>query len=321
MGLYDEVNEALIETPQSYGMLSIKSANATINDALNRPEPQPLYLKLWYEGELSCLFAESNAGKSILAVQIADQIARKQKKVLYYDFELCDVQFKSRYIDDESGEIHRFPDTLFRVEIGDAQEGNFEEILMNNIEESIFSTDAKVVIIDNLSYLCTSSEKGDSATRLMVKLKNIKKKYDNLSMLIIAHTPKRNPLFPLTANDLAGSRNLFNFFDSVFAVGKSAKDTNLRYIKQLKCRYGEFTHDAENVIVCDIQKIGGFLQFVTIGYGNESDHLKEASEQDKEILMLSIKDLHKQGKSIRAIAAELNISQGKVQRTLKKCIT
>ena len=42
----------------------------------------------------------------------------------------------------------------------------------------------------------------------------------------------------ITSNDLAGSKRLYNFFDSVFAIGKSAQDGGLRYVKQLKVRYG-----------------------------------------------------------------------------------
>ena len=52
------------------GMLSIKSANRTLEDAARRPDPEQLYLELWYEGEVCCLFADSNLGKSIFAVQM-----------------------------------------------------------------------------------------------------------------------------------------------------------------------------------------------------------------------------------------------------------
>ena len=64
------------------GMLRIKTANQTILDAATRPNPKDLYHSLWYEGEVCCLFADSNLGKSIYAVQMADEIARDQK-ILY----------------------------------------------------------------------------------------------------------------------------------------------------------------------------------------------------------------------------------------------
>mgnify|MGYP000591601256 CR=1 FL=1 len=96
-------------------------------------------------------------------------------------------------------------------------------------------------------------EKGDAAGRLMIQLNNLKKRY-GLSVLVLAHTPKRSLDCPITSNDLAGSKRLYNFFDSVFTIGKSAQDGGLRYVKQLKVRYGTFSHDADNVIVYEIDK-------------------------------------------------------------------
>ena len=79
--------------PDSVGMMNIKTANQTILEASLLPTPRALWDELWYE-ELSCLFADSNVGKSILAVQIADRIARTDN-VLYLDFELSEKQFQA----------------------------------------------------------------------------------------------------------------------------------------------------------------------------------------------------------------------------------
>ena len=84
---------------------------------------------------------------------------------------------------------------------------------------------------------------------------------------------------PITSNDLAGSKRLYNFFDSVFAIGKSAQDGGLRYVKQLKVRYGTFSHDADNVIIYEIEKVDTFLQFVFRGYSTEKEHLKKTWRQ------------------------------------------
>lgn len=302
--------------PEQIGMLTIKTANRTIREAALRPNPDTLYLTLWYEGEVCCLFSDSNLGKSILAMQIAAQIA-ETRKVLYFDFELSDKQFQLRY-SDEQGNLNTFPDNLYRVEINreSLDVSNFEDTIIGNIEQAALQTDAKVLIIDNLTYLCIASEKGDVAGALMFRLMALKKKH-GLSMLILAHTPKRCLSNPITQNDLAGSKKLYNFFDSVFAIGKSAKDSNLRYIKQLKVRYGNYTYDSDNVIVSAIEKVGAFLQFVNIGYATEKEHLKEPSDKDLSQETENIKQLAGQGKSIREIAKELNISKSKVGRILK----
>ena len=300
------------------GIFTIKTANRTIQEAALRPDPISLYLGLIYEGELSCMFSDSNLGKSIFAVQIATKIA-EQMKVLYFDFELSDKQFQLRYTD-ENGVLNQFPDNLYRVEIDrDALDvsGDFEDAVMDNIEQAAVQTGAKVLIVDNLTYLCAASEKGDLAGRLMIRLMSLKKKYD-ITMLILAHTPKRLLTNPITQNDLAGSKKIFNFFDSVFAIGKSAKDENLRYIKQIKVRYGSFTYDSNNVIVYTIEKVGAFLQFVNIGYATEKEHLKEPSEKDVSQMIENIKQLRARGKSIREIAKELNISKTRVGKIVKE---
>lgn len=300
------------------GMFTIKTANQTIQDAALRPDPEALWLSLWYEGEVCCLFSDSNLGKSIYAVQIGSDIAAKGKKVLYFDFELSDKQFQLRYSDD-NGNLNQFPNDLYRVEINrDAMDAtNFEDEIITNIEQTAIKTDAKVMIIDNLTYLCVASEKGDLAGSLMMRLMGLKRKYD-LSMLILAHTPKRLMSNPITQNDLAGSKKLYNFFDSVFAIGQSAKDNNLRYIKQLKVRYGNYTYDSDNVIVCSIEKIGTMLQFVFVEYATEREHLKERTDKDDAELIGKVNELSAGGKSIRLIADELGLSKSKVGRLIIK---
>ena len=312
-----KADQLAASVPEQIGMLTIKTANRTIKEAALRPNPDALWLSLWYEGEVCCLFSDSNLGKSIYAVQIATKIA-EAKRVLYFDFELSDKQFQLRY-SDEQGNLNVFPDNLYRLEINreSLDVANFEEAIIGNIEQAALQTGAKVLIIDNLTYLCIASEKGDVAGALMFRLMALKKKH-GLSMLILAHTPKRCLSNPITQNDLAGSKKLYNFFDSVFAIGKSAKDSNLRYIKQLKVRYGNYTYDSDNVIVSSIEKIGTFLQFVNIGYATEKEHLKEPSEKDVSREIANIKLLSEQGKSIRDIANELNISKSKVGRILKQ---
>jgi len=137
---------------------------------------------------------------------------------------------------------------------------DFETNVIRNIELVAISENAKIIIIDNLTYLCNSSEKGDLAGMLMMELMEMKRKL-GVSLLILAHTPKRPLTNPITQNDLAGSKKLYNFFDSVFAIGKSARDGNLRYVKQIKVRYGEYDYDSDNVLVFELKKEHSFLGF------------------------------------------------------------
>ena len=157
---------------------------------------------------------------------------------------------------------------------------NFEEQIITDIETAAQKAATDTIIIDNLTYLCNSSEKGDQAGIFMMKLMNLKMKY-NWSLLVIAHTPKRNMTNPITQNDLAGSKKLYNFFDSVFAIGKSAADPKLRYVKQVKVRAGEYRYDADNVIVYEIEHETDNVRFAFKGFAKESEHLKEQTEEEK----------------------------------------
>lgn len=314
----DRCSQLVSGIPSQIGMFFVKSVNQTLKESHLQPAPKPLYLSLWYENEACVLFSDSNTGKSVLSMQIAADVAESQA-VLYFDFELSAKQFELRY-SDEYGNLHSFPEKLYRIELNaDAlrADGNFEETLFKDIESVIMQTNAKVVILDNLTFLCINAEKADAASTLMLNIISLKRKY-NLSILVVAHTPKRNLCNALSQNDLAGSKRLINFFDSAFAIGRSAKDEHLRYIKQIKCRNGAFQYDSENVILCSIEKIDSFLQFVNIGYCSEREHLKEPSDKDVSDLSASIRKLASEGKSYRAIATELSISLGKVQRVLKK---
>ncbi len=123
---------------------------------------------------------------------------------------------------------------------------------------------------------------------------------------------------PITQNDLAGSKKLYNFFDSVFSIGFSAKDQNLRYLKQLKVRYGDYTYNADNVPVYQIEKVSSFTQFVFVEYSTERKHLKAPTDSDNNQLAIKVAELSAQGKSIREIANTLGISKSKAGRLIKK---
>lgn len=312
----------LTQNNMDEGMLSVKSCRQWCVDAYSRPNPRQLWKSLWHEGEVCCLFADSNLGKSIYAVQIGYEIS-KSRKVLYFDFELSDKQFQLRYTDSELDKIVNFPDNFMRAEIDPdmmsqyADMGSFEDAIIENIESAALRYDCKTLIIDNLTYICNQSDKGDAAGRLMMNLMNLKKRY-GWSILVIAHTPKRSLSSPITQNDLAGSKRLFNFFDSVFAIGKSARDNNLRYIKQLKVRSGAFEYDSDNVLLADIRKDDAMLYFHELGTACEKAHLAEPDDDDWKQVNDHIIELWNQGTmSQQAIANHLKISAGKVNKVIK----
>jgi len=301
------------------GIFTGKTVNMTIIEAANRPVPRKLWKELWFENELCILFADTNLGKSIYSVQIAEEISKTDKVVLF-DFELSDKQFQIRYCS-TGGLPYQFSDNFYRFEMN--SDSNFSDDAMEKqinegIKSVIEKTDAKIIIIDNITYLSVETEKSKSTLPLMKNLKKLKDK-NELSILCLAHTPKRDLSKPITRNDLAGSKTLINFCDSAFAIGESAKDNSVRYVKQIKSRNCEIKHDSENVILyCITKENDNFLKFAFIRYCSERELLKESSENEKEVINEMVLDLDKKGLSLREIGKELGISHTKVSRILNK---
>ena len=54
----------------------LRTANEWMEIAKRKAKPRRLFGDLWFEDEICILFADTNVGKSILAVQIGDRISR-----------------------------------------------------------------------------------------------------------------------------------------------------------------------------------------------------------------------------------------------------
>jgi hypothetical protein len=313
------------------GMFLVKGGNEWLNEAKRTPTPKMLFGKLWHQGELCILYADTNVGKSILAVQIGDSISKgikingfecevEPQIVLYIDFEMSPKQFELRY--SIAGEQHyRFDDNFKRAELNPdlelpEQYKTFDDYLPVALEKVIKETGAKVIIVDNITYLKSDTERAKDALPLMKVLKQLKQKYD-LSMLVLAHTPKRNAYNPLSVNDLQGSKMLINFCDSAFAIGVNAINPKERYIKQMKARNSEKVYDMDNVCLCQVHKLHNFLKFEFTGYSHEQELLNPAGVNSS-LDIQEILKLKKQGLSNVAVAGKFGVTEGAIRKHLKK---
>ena len=132
------------------------------------------------------LFADTNVGKSILAVQAADAISRgnsvgplkidtEAQKVVYFDFELTDKQFEARFseLDEKRNQVtnrYNFHRNFYRAEINPETAdlkgfAKFEDFLNHSLDMTIVQTGAKILIIDNLTYLRDETENARNANR------------------------------------------------------------------------------------------------------------------------------------------------------------
>ena len=136
------------------------TANEWMEKAKEIPIAKMLFSELWHENEVCILFADSNVGKSILSVQIANSISKGEpingfqleaikQPVLYIDFELTVKQFEIRYSEKDTttnttNNHYAFDDYFIRIELNPDAEIpvgiKMEDQIINSIEESIDNT-------------------------------------------------------------------------------------------------------------------------------------------------------------------------------------
>jgi hypothetical protein len=316
---------------QIVGLFRSMSLNGWMEEAKTQPIPNRLFGDFWFEGEICFMFAETNQGKSVAAVQIGDAISRGRtitgfpleapaQLVIIFDFELVAKQLEKRYSEKYTNH-YQWSENFIRVELNpgaDLPSGlTFEEYLTESIEELIQQTGAKVVILDNLTFLRADTESAKDAAPLMKMLLALKRRH-GLSMLIVGHTPKRDSSRPLTRNDLQGSSRLAQFADSMFAIGGSVRDPKVKYFKQIKVRAVEYRYDADNVMVCELSQPYNFLGFQFRDFGREADHLRPEVEADAgRAKYEQIKESRAKGLQGDALARSVGLSKGRVSQIEK----
>ena len=343
--------------------LTCGSANEIFTpDYLDAPVVR-LFGNLVRTGELTILFADTGVGKSILAVQIADAIARGESAiasgtrtllsasssfnsalqtphsallpnnseampVLYVDFEMSKSQAAERYSSAFDGETYlepyAFPDNLQRAFpdwTGEVPESfkSYAEFASWSIRRAVYHQNIQFLIVDNVSWL-TSGQGPREATKLMKALKVLKDE-ERIGILVLAHTPKRLSSGYLTLSDLAGNKAIANFADNIFALGRSRRDPELRYIKQLKQRNAPVQFAEDNVIVCRMQKELNFPRFEIVDLAHERTHtLRSLTDSgfNRQKIIEQCRDLAKIHWPQRKIADHLNLSLTTVNRYLSE---
>lgn len=267
-----------------------KTMNQIIAEGKSKPPMLQMFGNLWRRGQSCILFATDGAGKTTLAVQIAEAIARGEsvcelfpnectpQRVLYFDFEFSDIQHANRYTVAGTSATYQFSENLLRVALNlerpDLIPENIERVIIPEIAELAKKHGAEVLVIDNVSALLAESEKSSVAGKLMKRLQLLKTEL-GVSLMMIGHTPKRDGTRILTTSDLAGSKQLTNLIDNTICIGKLPDEAETRYLKHVKSRDGAPQYTTFNVVKCDIkQRPDGFLQIVFGDTANEIELLK-----------------------------------------------
>lgn len=293
---------------------TIRTGYDWLCEAQRNPAPKDLWRDygMVYENECTCIFSDTNVGKSILAVQIGIDIARNTcQNVLYVDYELSERQFAARYTDDNGNKMD-IPDNFFRAQMCDIVDSTqLEQDPVSRVMDAIMQTAADVVIIDNITWLSCQTEQSDVAGELMMRLSEMKRR-GKLTIIVIAHTPKRPASQPITLNDIGGSKKIANFVDSVIAMGRSGQGEDIRYVKHLKGRNAIIRYGGDNVLLCRMTKDDGYVHLEPVGTAPERSQLRRNEPVDLE----QLRQLKMQGLSLREIAERIGLSKSRIQQLL-----
>lgn len=254
------------------GMLWCRTMNRWMGTVREGLSEDALFGPFWRKYELAIMFSSAGVGKSLLATQIAEHLARGFRmepflctppisapcRVLYLDFELTREQLISRYsVADGDGiagkDVYSFSSGIIRTEswwngrLGGGFE-SFADLLFDEILKAVHEFQIDTLIVDNVTFLDRSSTSNTDVSLGIMRRLNDLKKSEAISILVLAHTskPSSQP-GPITEADLQGSVNLCNFADAVFALGRSVFSQEVRYLKQIKSRSGRIEYDATNV--------------------------------------------------------------------------
>lgn len=348
--------------------LTCASANEIFEPDYRDVPAKPLFGDLVRTGELTILFADTGLGKSILAIQIADAIAKgtdaiadgartpssvlncsssdsrlptqdsrllpnnsEAIPVLYVDFEMSKSQAAERYSASFDGENYiepyGFPENLKRAFpdwTGAIPEPfkSYAEFAGWSIRQEVNQLGIQFLIVDNVSWL-TSGQGPRESTKLMKTLKMLQND-EQIGILVLAHTPKRLSSGYLTAGDLAGNKAIANFADNIFAIGRSRRDPELRYLKQIKQRNAPVTYGEDNIIVCRLEKHHNFPRFEIVDLAHERTHtLRSLTDPgfNRQKLIDQCHQLTKIAWPQRKIADHLNISLTTVNRYLSNDVS
>jgi KaiC/GvpD/RAD55 family RecA-like ATPase len=306
-------------TMERTGSIGITRANECLAKPGDFAPPRMLFDAFWREGELAIMFGARGTAKSVLAMELAESLARGRpiegfrmpeyrRRVLYVDLVMSKEQFQTRYSTEGPGmaRTYRFSDALYRSRPDEGED------LLEWLEEAVSEKAIKAVIIDDLSALKSTLTGAKEPLRIMRELKRLKERM-GISILILASAAEPAKGRPAEEADLRRMQPLAETADSVFAIGHNPRDRAWRYLVQTRSLSGAIVWTAGNAPMAKVEKeAGGFLKMAFDGRFRMG--LDEATLK----LICRIKELRQKKLSYRRIGLMLNISYSQAQRLDKK---
>ena len=258
------------------------------------------------------MFGASGAGKSLLAMQAAEAIARgcdvagfrldaEPGRVLYVDLAMSDAQFGERYLmKGASGAYkpYRFSERLFRDRPPNV------DALIPWLRAIVKANAIRYVVIDDLSSVMRTCDGTRETMKLMRLLKELRDEL-GLSILVLMEAADPGRRKWVSEADLGRQAALCRIADSVFAIGRHWQQPEYRYLVQTRSRNRVPRWTAFNTFFGKID----MKLWPTPGFRFEN----EMDESTREIVK-EVKRLRYAGATFRAIAKQMGISKSRAAR-------
>ncbi|MFT3746356.1 MAG: AAA family ATPase [Pyrinomonadaceae bacterium] len=362
--------EAEKRPPLGASMLDVRPASQWITPPSVQKPRAELYGPLWREGDVCLMFGPKGVGKSLFAVQLAEDIATGKRSltalsepgaiatgflsnskaqspktkaqkptVLLIDLEHTTEQFTERYTFPSPIPGNLPCRTRFhfkRASIGELDEipkcfkDNVHEYLQHSIAQAIYTSDAKVVLIDSINYMFRGRTNAAAMAGVLKSLK-LYARLNNVSILATAQTngPRTassarsniENLNPLTR--YTQELQLASLADTAFILAPSTYGPEYRYTKLLATRTqvpNNLAPTSPEVLTYQIEPSPNSKfdirnsSFKYLGPSNERDHHRnyaaEALEADRDHDRL-IKKLARRSSKQAIVEGILNGNFGK----------
>jgi hypothetical protein len=265
----------------------------------------PIWRNYWSEGELCILAGDTGAGKSLLSLTVAKEIARgyndvAPQRVLYIGHDYDTRGFAERYGAADETAAENFFFALFNQgEYGVYKSYEvFKDWLITGLVNLLDQTQARMLIFDQPDRLNLSNAQWIDFLNVVEGLRRER----GLSVLLVVSTRTRNTGRSVELYHAYKHQFTTTFADSVVAVCRSQQRPQERYIKHLKCK-NRMPHTLGMVDVFSIEETeDNHLEVVCEEAQREVKLLPRSKEQARLDKIMTAEGLRREGVSIQKIA-------------------
>jgi hypothetical protein len=276
----------------------------------------PIWRNYWSEGELCILAGDTGAGKSLLTIALAKEIAKgcdeiTPRKVLYVGHDYDTRGFSERYGQSDAEADSNFFFALFNQgEYGIYKKyDEVREWLLEGLVNLLDQTQAKLLIFDQPDRLNLSNVQWIDFLNVVEKLRRER----GLSILLVVSTRTRNTGRAVELYHAYKHQLTTTFADSVVAVCRSQRLPQERYIKHLKCknRMPAITGNVEVFTIDETED--NYLQIVCEEGQREEKLLPRSKAQERLDKVMTAEGLRREGVSFRKIGELFDLPESTIR--------